>query len=201
MFFQTSLLFDNGLGICWITLAVLSDLFTLVLVLWGVQWAAVTVLHITLICLCKSCIVTYDLSWYCQMSKYVLIQFTDVLLVSNLPGIRWNRSLWYYGLTSVSVMLCIGGKSSGIFGEPEPSAQPQRTMPPGGPTSNIFGAAESAPVQSPSRSHPNKPKVCYAPKCYLASMSQSIVYQYFIAMGQYSAARVCWSNGQFIGSL
>ncbi|TMS15462.1 Jupiter microtubule associated-like protein 2 [Larimichthys crocea] len=37
-------------------------------------------------------------------------------------------------------------------------AQPQRLNPPGGQTSNIFGAAESAPVQSPSRSHPNKPK-------------------------------------------
>ncbi|XP_010743394.3 jupiter microtubule associated homolog 2 [Larimichthys crocea] len=51
-----------------------------------------------------------------------------------------------------------GGKSSGIFGEPEPPAQPQRLNPPGGQTSNIFGAAESAPVQSPNRSHPNKPK-------------------------------------------
>uniref|UniRef100_A0A3Q1B967 Jupiter microtubule associated homolog 2 n=2 Tax=Amphiprion ocellaris TaxID=80972 RepID=A0A3Q1B967_AMPOC len=51
-----------------------------------------------------------------------------------------------------------GGKSSGIFGEPEAPAQPRRPVPPGGPTSNIFGAAESASVQSPSRSHPNKPK-------------------------------------------
>ncbi|XP_041673154.1 jupiter microtubule associated homolog 2 [Cheilinus undulatus] len=51
-----------------------------------------------------------------------------------------------------------GGKTSGIFGEPEPPAQPQRPIPPGGPTSNIFGDAESAPVVSPSRSHPNKPK-------------------------------------------
>ncbi|XP_062295147.1 jupiter microtubule associated homolog 2 isoform X1 [Scomber scombrus] len=51
-----------------------------------------------------------------------------------------------------------GGKSSGIFGEPEPPAQPQRPIPPGGRSSNIFGAAESAPVQSPTRSHPNKPK-------------------------------------------
>lgn len=87
-------------------------------------------------------------------------------------------------------MLNIGGKASGIFGEPEPSAQAQRTMPPGGPTSNIFGAAESAPVQSPSRSHPNKPKVCHALKCYSASQSQSIVCQYIIATCQYSAARV-----------
>lgn len=53
----------------------------------------------------------------------------------------------------------LGGKSSGIFGEPAPSAQPQRPTPPGGPTSNIFGAADTAPAQSPSRSHPNKPKV------------------------------------------
>lgn len=51
-----------------------------------------------------------------------------------------------------------GGKSSGIFGEPEPPAQPQRPIPPGGPTSNIFGVEESALHQSPSRSHPNKPK-------------------------------------------
>ncbi|XP_028454522.1 jupiter microtubule associated homolog 2 isoform X1 [Perca flavescens] len=51
-----------------------------------------------------------------------------------------------------------GGKTSGIFGEPEPPAQQQRPKPPGGPTSNIFGAAESAPAQSQNRSHPNKPK-------------------------------------------
>ncbi|XP_015255486.1 PREDICTED: hematological and neurological expressed 1-like protein [Cyprinodon variegatus] len=51
-----------------------------------------------------------------------------------------------------------GGKSSGIFGEPEAPAQPQRSAPPYGATSNIFGSAESTPVQSSSRSHPNKPK-------------------------------------------
>ncbi|KAM8824569.1 jupiter microtubule associated homolog 2 [Synchiropus picturatus] len=51
-----------------------------------------------------------------------------------------------------------GGKTSGIFGEPEIPAQPQRPVPPGGATSNIFGPAESAAVQSPNRSHPNKPK-------------------------------------------
>ncbi|TWW69594.1 jupiter microtubule associated homolog 2 [Takifugu flavidus] len=51
-----------------------------------------------------------------------------------------------------------GGKTSGIFGESEPRAQPQRNVPPGGQTSNIFGGPEKAPVQSPSRSHPNKPK-------------------------------------------
>ncbi|CAI5690752.1 jupiter microtubule associated homolog 2-like [Oreochromis niloticus] len=51
-----------------------------------------------------------------------------------------------------------GGKSSGIFGEPEPAAQPQRPIPPGRPTSNILGPAVTAPAQSPSRSHPNKPK-------------------------------------------
>ncbi|XP_054615486.1 jupiter microtubule associated homolog 2 [Dunckerocampus dactyliophorus] len=51
-----------------------------------------------------------------------------------------------------------GGKSSGIFGEPQPPVQPQRPVPPGGPTSNIFGSAENAALQSPSRSHPNKPK-------------------------------------------
>lgn len=52
-----------------------------------------------------------------------------------------------------------GGKTSGIFGGPETVAQPQKTKPPGGQSSNIFGAAERAPAQSPSRSHPNKPKV------------------------------------------
>uniref|UniRef100_H2S9N6 Jupiter microtubule associated homolog 2 n=1 Tax=Takifugu rubripes TaxID=31033 RepID=H2S9N6_TAKRU len=52
-----------------------------------------------------------------------------------------------------------GGKTSGIFGESEPPAQPQRNMPPGGQTSNIFGGPEKAPVQSPSRGHPNKPKI------------------------------------------
>ncbi|KAF1379331.1 hypothetical protein PFLUV_G00174970 [Perca fluviatilis] len=51
-----------------------------------------------------------------------------------------------------------GGKTSGIFGEPEPPARQQRPKPPGGPSSNIFGAAESAPAQSQNRSHPNKPK-------------------------------------------
>ncbi|XP_007562892.1 jupiter microtubule associated homolog 2 isoform X1 [Poecilia formosa] len=51
-----------------------------------------------------------------------------------------------------------GGKSSGIFGEPEAPSQPQRPVPPGGASSNIFGSAESTPVVSPSRSHPNKPK-------------------------------------------
>ncbi|XP_056263001.1 jupiter microtubule associated homolog 2 [Pseudoliparis swirei] len=49
-----------------------------------------------------------------------------------------------------------GGKSSGIFGDPEPPARQQRHKAPGGPASDIFGAAESAPVLS--RSHPNKPK-------------------------------------------
>nr|XP_057904329.1 jupiter microtubule associated homolog 2 [Doryrhamphus excisus] len=51
-----------------------------------------------------------------------------------------------------------GGKSSGIFGEPESPVQPQRPAPPGGPTSNIFGSGGNAVLQSPSRSHPNKPK-------------------------------------------
>ncbi|XP_037112194.1 jupiter microtubule associated homolog 2 isoform X3 [Syngnathus acus] len=51
-----------------------------------------------------------------------------------------------------------GGKSSGIFGEPEPPVRPQRPLPPGGPSSNIFGSEDSADVHSPSRSHPNKPK-------------------------------------------
>lgn len=57
------------------------------------------------------------------------------------------------------LLLYAGGKTSGIFGEVEPPAQPQKNMPPGGQTSNIFGGPENAPVQSPSRSHPNKPKV------------------------------------------
>lgn len=65
----------------------------------------------------------------------------------------------------------VGGKTSGIFEEPESSAQPQKNVPPGGPSSNIFGATESAPVQSPSRSHPNKPKVCHAAMCYSAATS------------------------------
>lgn len=54
-----------------------------------------------------------------------------------------------------------GGKSSGIFGDPEPPARQQKPIPPGGPSSsNIFGAADTTtPVQSPSRCHPNKPKV------------------------------------------
>ncbi|KAF7652633.1 hypothetical protein LDENG_00094170 [Lucifuga dentata] len=51
-----------------------------------------------------------------------------------------------------------GGKSSGIFGQPEHPSQAQKPIPPGGPSSNIFGPADSAPVQSPSRSYPNKPK-------------------------------------------
>uniref|UniRef100_A0A1A8CVX3 Hematological and neurological expressed 1-like n=1 Tax=Nothobranchius kadleci TaxID=1051664 RepID=A0A1A8CVX3_NOTKA len=51
-----------------------------------------------------------------------------------------------------------GGKSSGIFGQPEAPVQPQRPVPPGGATSSIFGSAESAPVQSTCKSHPNKPK-------------------------------------------
>ncbi|XP_077474559.1 jupiter microtubule associated homolog 2 isoform X2 [Stigmatopora argus] len=49
-----------------------------------------------------------------------------------------------------------GGKSSGIFGEPEPPVQPQRPIPPGGPTSITFGPVECADVQS--QSLPNKPK-------------------------------------------
>lgn len=65
-------------------------------------------------------------------------------------------------LTHVLAVLYVGGKSSGIFGDPEPPAQPQRPIPPGGSTSNIFGTAEIAPVQSPNRSHPNKPKVGHA---------------------------------------
>uniref|UniRef100_A0AAQ4P9F1 Jupiter microtubule associated homolog 2 n=1 Tax=Gasterosteus aculeatus aculeatus TaxID=481459 RepID=A0AAQ4P9F1_GASAC len=51
-----------------------------------------------------------------------------------------------------------GGKSSGIFGDPEPQTRQQRHKPPGGQTSNIFGAAESAPAQTVNRMHPNKPK-------------------------------------------
>lgn len=51
-----------------------------------------------------------------------------------------------------------GGKTSGIFGEPYAPLQPQKPIPPGGPTSNIFGSGDTAPVQSPSRGHPNKPK-------------------------------------------
>lgn len=62
-------------------------------------------------------------------------------------------------VTHILVVLYAGGKSSGIFGESEPAARTQKPAPPGGSTSNIFGAAESASVHSPSRSHPNKPKV------------------------------------------
>ncbi|KAL4004169.1 carboxypeptidase X1 [Sarotherodon galilaeus] len=67
-----------------------------------------------------------------------------------------------------------GGKSSGIFGEPEPAAQPQRPIPPGGPTSNIFGPAVTAPAQSPSQSHPNKPKVGF-PQAPEVKTSQPVV--------------------------
>ncbi|KAK5885191.1 hypothetical protein CesoFtcFv8_018925 [Champsocephalus esox] len=48
-----------------------------------------------------------------------------------------------------------GGKSSGIFGDPDPPARQQK-HPPGGQSSNIFGAAESPSGQN--RGHPNKPK-------------------------------------------
>lgn len=52
-----------------------------------------------------------------------------------------------------------GGRTSDIFGQPEPPAQPQKPIPPGGPTNvNIFASADSTPGQSSSRAHPNKPK-------------------------------------------
>uniref|UniRef100_A0AAV2KGL5 Hematological and neurological expressed 1-like protein n=1 Tax=Knipowitschia caucasica TaxID=637954 RepID=A0AAV2KGL5_KNICA len=52
-----------------------------------------------------------------------------------------------------------GGKSSNIFGQPDPPAQPQKTIPPGAPTSgNFFGETDTQSAQSLSRSHPNKPK-------------------------------------------
>ncbi|KAJ3601165.1 hypothetical protein NHX12_032138 [Muraenolepis orangiensis] len=51
-----------------------------------------------------------------------------------------------------------GGKTSGIFGGAEAQAQQPRLKPPGGLTSNIFGGTEAGQTQSPSRSHPNKPK-------------------------------------------
>uniref|UniRef100_A0A3P9KUY2 Jupiter microtubule associated homolog 2 n=1 Tax=Oryzias latipes TaxID=8090 RepID=A0A3P9KUY2_ORYLA len=51
-----------------------------------------------------------------------------------------------------------GGKSSGIFGDPEPPAKPQRSAPPGGPSSNIFGGGDGSSAQNQPRSHPNKPK-------------------------------------------
>lgn len=70
-----------------------------------------------------------------------------------------NHIVTASNVTRILVILHVGGKSSGIFGESEPPAQPQRSVPPGGSTSNIFGSGESAPVQSPVRSHPNKPKV------------------------------------------
>ncbi|XP_060945518.1 jupiter microtubule associated homolog 2 [Limanda limanda] len=56
-----------------------------------------------------------------------------------------------------------GGKSSGIFAEAEPRAQPQRPKPPGGSTSILFGAADRATVQSPNR---NKPvdNLCVGPE-------------------------------------
>lgn len=66
-------------------------------------------------------------------------------------------------ISHILVILYVGGKSSGIFGDPEPPARQQRHNPPGGPSSNIFGAP---PEQSPSRSHPNKPKVGHAPTFY-----------------------------------
>ncbi|XP_030591531.1 jupiter microtubule associated homolog 2 isoform X2 [Archocentrus centrarchus] len=49
--------------------------------------------------------------------------------------------------------------ASKVFAPPEePQSAPRRTNPPGGPGSNIFGPADTTPVQSPSRSYPNKPK-------------------------------------------
>lgn len=90
-----------------------------------------------------------------------------------LKKIKCDRDDCHYGnvamqhsLTCIFVILHVGGRTSGIFGDPEPPAQAQRTMPPGGLTSNIFGSAESAPGQSPSRGHPNKPKVWHASECY-----------------------------------
>ncbi|KAK7130542.1 hypothetical protein R3I94_015874 [Phoxinus phoxinus] len=49
-----------------------------------------------------------------------------------------------------------GGKSSGIFGEPEAPSTRSRATHHGGGSSNIFGGAES--TQSSLKSHPNKPK-------------------------------------------
>lgn len=63
--------------------------------------------------------------------------------------------------TLLSLQLCVGGKTSGIFGDSEPPAQPQRPVPPGGTSNVIFGAAGSGPEQSPKKTHPNKPKVTY----------------------------------------
>lgn len=71
-----------------------------------------------------------------------------------------------YQIVNPLVITFVGGKSSGIFGDPEPAAKPQRSAPPGGPSSNIFGAGESSPFQSSSRSHPNKPKVSHEAKAY-----------------------------------
>lgn len=77
-----------------------------------------------------------------------------------------NHIVTASNVTRILVILHVGGKSSGIFGESEPPAQPQRSVPPGGSTSNIFGSGESAPVQSPVRSHPNKPKVGHASRFF-----------------------------------
>lgn len=85
---------------------------------------------------------------------------------SKLNVAEWSvimMLLLLQNITHILVILYVGGKTSGIFGEPEAPAQQQRPKPPGGPSSNIFGAAESAPAQSQSRSHPNKPKVGHAP--------------------------------------
>lgn len=97
-------------------------------------------------------------------------------------------------LTHILVIFYVGGKSSGIFGEPEAPAQPQRPIPPGGPTSNIFGAPESAPVQSPSRSHPNKPKVGHASRFY----SPLKFYFYFFILFIFSLLLISSSASEFL---
>lgn len=79
-----------------------------------------------------------------------------VLVLHKLAGLSDRQ---HKPPTNFIFCFCIGGKSSGIFGEPEPPSQAKRPTPPGGPTSNIFGLSDSATTQSSSRGHPNKPKV------------------------------------------
>lgn len=50
-----------------------------------------------------------------------------------------------------------GGRSSGIFGQPEAPQTQKKPVPPGGSTSDIFGGTEPNPPYF--KSHPNKPKV------------------------------------------
>lgn len=85
----------------------------------------------------------------------------EYILPRTTPNAGWSVMLsLLQNLTLILVIFNVGGKSSGIFGDPDPPARQQK-HPPGGQSSNIFGAAESPSGQN--RGHPNKPKVGHAP--------------------------------------